>query len=303
MKKVSIVYGIHIMWYEYGMVAEHFESVRRSYEPIKDMIDLELRVFANRQTYIEEPDNDEVMELFESEILDSLLEDPWVEVDLTWVDMDQPFWCAPDQRREVTNPEGWVVWGEVDCLLPDRFFLSLKEACDVLPDPTFALTYAYRKMWDVTWNHVEHPLFKMAAYNEAHENMVIPPFNYHDYISQEQLNMFNSQFQTADVMRVMPPKLDGSLLAFWQLDEPLLPDGMHLGADDSCAMRAMDMLGIPQYHISNVLKGHNYKHPLKRLGTGSSREDPTYLKYQQEGMELADKFLKDIAIAEGLINE
>ena len=265
----KIVYGINIMWFEYGMAVEHFKSVLGAYQFVKDSVDLELKVYANRQTYIEEPVSDEIFTTFEDTLVESLIGlhmEPNVSVDLQWIEMDREFWCAPDARRETKNPDGWVVWGEIDCLLPDRFFVGLIESSKVIPDPTYALTWAYRKMWDATWNPVEHQLFQYAAYNESHRDMVVAPFNYHDRITQSELNAFNGRFPHADLMKVFPAKLDGSLLAFYKLEDQLLPDDMHLGADDTCAMFAMDILGIPQYHVANIIKGHNYQHPNKQIG-------------------------------------
>ena len=307
-EKVRIVYGIHIMWYEYALIAEHFASVKHAYLPMKEFVDLELRVFANKQTYLETPDRDGVMDMFEEEIKSALFDEPWAPVDLTWITDEEPFYCMADQRREVTNPEGWVVQGETDCLLPQVFFKALSDAAtaNVFTDPTYALTWAYRKMWDFTWNHVEHPLFRMAEY----QNTDIPladrprgcryPYDFRDYISQDVLDEFNKNYPTAEIMRVIPPKLDGSLLAFWRLEEKLIPDDMHIGTDDLCAMRAMDILGIPQYHIINVIKGHNYNHPLKRLGTSSTRDDTAYLKHKEESQEAMERFISELLEQEGV---
>jgi hypothetical protein len=57
---------------------------------------------------------------------------------------------------------------------------------------------------------------------------------------------------------------------------------------------ALTALNIPQYHVSNIIKGHNYHHPHKRTNTMANRNE-----YGEviRGGELVDNLKLESAIA------
>ncbi|MEK9767538.1 MAG: hypothetical protein VW683_01345 [Betaproteobacteria bacterium] len=304
-KKIPVLYGINIMWYEHAIVEEHVNSILNSYEhSVKSELDLTIRIDANLQTYIEEPEDETTVGSFK-EVIESSVERlrEVAKVELNWYTQDHPFYGIADHRRDLVRSDGWVVWGETDCLLPHQFFRILTQLSQNLDTPTYCLTFSYRKMWDQTWNVVEHPLFKMTNYSSTHRDMVREPFNWHDYINQEQLDRFNGNFQNVDLVRLSPQKIDGSLLALWGVDPedtPLIPSDMHFSREDFVAQLAMEVQGIPQYHVSTILKGHNYEHPMKRRGTSSNREQDVYKQYESESWAAGVRFINELAEKEGV---
>jgi len=123
-------------------------------------------------------------------------------------------------------------------------------------------------MWDSSWESVEHPAIKQyIAYPNGKTNAP-HPLSHDQYINQEQLDTFNETFSgELDIELVNPPKLDGSMVALHPELPQLIANEIHLPSEDFCAQLALTALNIPQYHISNIIKGHNYYHPNKRNNT------------------------------------
>ena len=51
---------------------------------------------------------------------------------------------------------------------------------------------------------------------------------------------------------------------------------------------------IPQYHVKNRLKGHNYYHPQKRTNTDATRDDKVWKKYSEKSMNAMHEFLEKL---------
>lgn len=280
----KLLYAVHIMWYEIGMLQEHFNSIKQAIQNTN--LPVKLLVCANLQTYIEQPENIETYNRFLPAVCNELERFSLAEL-LVKTD-DDPFYNIGDFRREVRNHTGYTIWGEIDCLIPNTYFGILES---MMNDESFnshphIVTLASRKMWDATWTPVEHTQLQVIGEKDATN-----PFHHNDYITQKELDEFNNQFDPA-ITTLTELKLDGALVALYPNLPLLIPKDMHFAREDYIAQVVLRMYGIPQYHLATVLKGHNYKHPLKRTNTKSSRDDSVYKKYEKESFEAGVAYIK-----------
>ena len=73
-----------------------------------------------------------------------------------------------------------------------------------------------------------------------------------------------------------------------------IPDDMHFVREDTCASIVFQQNNIPQYHVKNRLKGHNYYHPQKRTNTDATRDDKVWKKYSEKSMNAMHEFLEKL---------
>lgn len=284
---MKILYAVHIMWYEVDMIAEHFNSIRQAIKYTN--LPVKLIVCANLQTYIEEPENTSMMNNF----LDSLNNELkyFENVELLVKTNNDSFYNIGDFRRDVRNQNGYTIWGEIDCLLPKTYFgilESLTNDSEVFNHP-HVVTLSSRKMWDNTWTSVEHIDLQSVL-----EKDVSRPFHHNDYITQQELDEFNDKFEPS-IVTLYDTKLDGALVALHPNLPLLIPYDMHFAREDYIAQVVLRMYGIPQHHLTTVLKGHNYKHPYKRKNTQSTRDDLVYKQYEKDSFEAGIKYIQQLS--------
>ena len=271
----NILYNLHIMWYESKMINETLDSLQQALE--HTTIPVTIKVCINLQTYLEEPVEGTVEDMIVEFISHPVLEN----ADIIYKTNAESFYNVGDWRREVYDSEAkYTVWGESDCLIPANYFEILSNLSITEPH---TLSLASRKMWDSTWDIVEHPWIHKFPRNgpAIHPWQAVPPFNCADYIDVDQLNNFNNQYEV--VIKKLPVcKVDGSMLALsGKLPTPFIAPKQHFCGEDTCAAIFFSIKKIPQYHIATIIKGHNYSHPRKRTNTKATRQDDAYKNMKQ----------------------
>ena len=160
-------------------------------------------------------------------------------------------------------------------------------------------------MWDNSWDIVTHK--KLQGYHKPCQcqesqrdncpktnciEFLESPWKYKDYITQEQLDQFNND-EDIDIVRLSGHKIDGSLLCLSSnLPAPFIAPEMHFVREDTCASIFFQLHGIPQYHVTNRLKGHNYWHPKKRTNTDATRNDEVFKRYADMSQRSMNIFLR-----------
>ena len=275
------LFQMHIMWYESEMLNETLDSLHQALQ--YSTKPTEIRICLNSQTYLEEPIEGKAEDMFGKFIHHPVLEGATI-IHKT---NEDPFYNIADWRREQYNNEGYTYWGESDCLVPEEYFYAI-EQLDI-KQPHF-VAFSSRKMWEESWNKVEHESLKNLEHKKEGKS-VDAPFNWDDQISFDQLQTFNRKQSEIRILKLHAPKIDGSLIVLSPGLPKFIPDKMHFVEEDSCAQFAFEKNGIPQYLVSNILKGHNYKHPLKRTNTLATRDDSLYQQYKAEALELKAEFV------------
>ncbi len=290
--KHNILCTLHIMWYESEMINETLDSIQQAISNAEHPVDL--IVCLNSQTYIEKPDEG----VKPKEMFNAFLNHPVLEKAMFVEKTDKdPFYNIGDWARDIYGPEydyKYIMWGESDCLLPEDYFFLLQ---NINIDHPHTVSLANRKMWDSSWDEVEHPYIQSIPRTgppEEPQRNTPEPFGVGHYISQAELNAFNDKYEPI-LIQLSQPKIDGCMTAVSKgLPTPLIAEGLHLGGHDHYMQLFMVKHQIPQYHISTRLKGHNCAHPKKRLGTSTPRGGEVYKQYAKQCDELIQKLIKEM---------
>ena len=276
------------MWYESKMLNETLDSLQEALKNSK--LEVDLWFCLNSQTYLEKPIEGEAEDMFNEFINHPIMKKANI---VTKTDKD-PFYNIGDWRREVYDKEyKYTVWGESDCLLPRDFFYILSE---VNFEPPHLVSFASRKMWDETWDCVEHK--DLVQYPRTQENpyQAPNPYNSSDIITQKEVNEFNDNFDI-EIHQNNTVKIDGSLLCLSSgIDFQFIADDMHFVREDFCAETAFKMKNIPQYVVKTRIKGHNYSHPLKRTNTEAKRSDDLFKEYEMKSTISMNSFIKSFQL-------
>lgn len=277
------LFQMHIMWYESAMLNETldtlFEALRYSKNQTK------LKFCLNAQTYLEKPLRGKATDMFEQFLNHPVFALPFTEV--IYKTDDDPFYNIADWRREIYNTEGYTFWGESDCLIPREYFYVFDH---LRIDHPHYVAFASRKMWEPSWLKVEHDDVLSLPYTNSCKGRSFP-YYWDEQITSDQLYDFNSSQNEIRVIRLLAPKVDGSLLALSPGLPEFIPENMHFVEEDTCAQHSFEKNKIPQYLVSSIIKGHNYHHPLKRTNTAATRNDDLYLHYRDESRAIAKQFV------------
>lgn len=282
----KFIYGVHIMWYEIEMLKEHFDSLRHAIEHATWPV--EIHICINLQTYIETPiiEYKLVCSDFNIALQSCIKEFPSTMLTVNTKTPYDSFYNIGDFRRELTNDNGYVIWGEIDAILPTQYFAILEQIYDT--PGAHVVSFASRKMWDSSWVPVEH-----FSLQDTSIDQVVAPFRNEDYITQIELNNFNDAFAPSFI-QLHTSKIDGCLLAIKDGVPPLIPENMHFSREDYVAQLALEIYKIPQLHVGTILKGHNYRHPRKRVATIDTRSSSIYEKYETESIDAGKQFIKQL---------
>jgi hypothetical protein len=285
------LYTLHIMWYESKMLNETLDSLRDAISNCNTPVDI--LICLNSQTYIEKPEDGYVPEnMFNEFINHPVLETAKI---IKKTDSDN-FYNIGDWRRDIYGPEydyKYIIWGESDCLVPEDYFFLLDNIN--LDHPHF-ISLSTRKMWDSTWDNVEHEWIRQFPRNGPPDRpeQAPKPYNCTDYITIDELNEFNKKFEPY-LVNIQPLKIDGNMTTLSSgLPYPFLPLDLHFAREDYCLELFFTKKQIPQYHIPTRLKGHNQVHPKKRIGTLNQKNDSIYKEYERKAYESIFKFIENI---------
>lgn len=279
------------MWYESLMLNETLDSLNESIK--NSPIPVDIKVCLNSQTYVEKPDDGVIV----SDLFDEFINHPILKnADIIYKTDNDDFYNIGDWRRDLYGDDydyKYIVWGESDCLIPEDYFFLLHYTN--LDHPHF-ISLATRKMWDSTWDDVEHEWIKQFPRNgpPVRPEQAPKPFNCTDYISLKELNEFNNKFDRAYLIKLDNLKIDGNMTALSKgLPYPFLPLDLHFAREDYCLQMFFTKKNILQYHIPNRLKGHNQVHPLKRFGTKNQKNDEVYKKFEKDAFESIVRFINN----------
>lgn len=271
---------MHIMWYEAEMLNETLDTLQAALQYSK--VPTEIRICLNTQTYLEEPIEGKPEDMIEKFIHHQVLKNATI---IRKTNNDS-FYNIADWRREQYNQDGYTYWGESDCLIPEEYFYTIENLS--IDHPHF-IAFASRKMWEESWVKVEHEKLKNLEHKSGRS--AEEPFNWDDYINYDQLKIFNKKQKEIVVLKLDVPKIDGSLIVLSPGLPQFIPDKMHFVEEDACAQFTFEKNHIPQYLVSNILKGHNYKHHLKRTNTLATRDDSLYQQFKAEALNVRAEFI------------
>jgi hypothetical protein len=169
----------------------------------------------------------------------------------------------------------YLMWGETDSFFPKETFQALERIAlysIATKAYRYVVSFGYRKMWDSGWAVLEHPEFVHETFEDTDEWNLHNKASEKCYMSIEEMNEINERHlvNDFDITPLSEPKFDGSCVVF---SSDLIKSGVNIphallmsGEDTSLANTTKKLLGdtYMQFHVKNVLRVHNRRHPEKR---------------------------------------
>jgi hypothetical protein len=237
-------------------VNELFDSIKNALNYFGD-VDLTINLCLNSQTNLSNPINgapEEMFEVFKNHEIYKMAK-------IVFKTNSDKFFNIADWRREYYNENGFTVWGESDCLLPQEFFHTLDYMAKEIAQEPYFITFAHKKMFDKTWNCIEHPSLVNGTLDDWHKKDM--KLCCDGYISQLELDEFNSNHETS-ITQHNVYKSDGALIVLSKgFKRPFICPDINIWGDDICFTKVCEFKKIPQYFVT-LMKGHNIRHPQKK---------------------------------------
>ena len=177
-------------------------------------------------------------------------------------------------RREFNNR--WVnnvdylMWLETDSFFPAQTFEIIERIDKNVITKKHVITWGYRKLWDDSFKILEHPKFTDKVFQDNEDWTLHNEASEKCYMSLQRLNEINNETEEPDVIILNKPKFDGSAVVF---SSDLIKSGVNIppalllcGEDTGMSRMCERIMGnnYVQYHVKNILRCHNRRHPKKR---------------------------------------
>lgn len=303
--KNRYLFGLLIQWYEIEMLDEHLHSLKQMIENVKNPENIHFNFHVTLEEIYEKIDWDKFKKNYDfskyEESVKNLTSDPDRQnkliilkiiqdkihsninagfVCITNLDSEESnnFYNIADYRRDISwkycTTHDLICWSETDSLWPKQTLEVMEELIDVVGDqfPKFVANFAGRKNWDSSWDQIVHPLYQKVQYQDNDEWVFNNEASEKSYMSLERMNEINDiDMSKIEIHSLTEPKADGSCLVF---SSELLKSGatlpkslIHHGEDESMLRMAKKVMGdqFVQFHIHNLLRVHNRRHPKKRM--------------------------------------
>jgi len=215
--------------------------------------------------------------------------------DLTYGDPPAIAWYRRDFNYRYADKVDFLMWGETDSVFPSQTFEAIEQISTYAEQNKicrYVISFAYRKMWDAGWKAIEHPEFTNVVFEDTDEWNLHNPASEKCYMSIKQMNELNERYSKDgyDIISLNEPKFDGSCVVF---SSDLIKMGVNIphallmsGEDTSFAVAAKQMLGdnYIQFHIKNLLRIHNRRHPKKRMYVKNENNPQGFCGTKDKGM-------------------
>lgn len=293
--KNKYFFGCQVQYYEIEMLQEHIDSLKQMIENVENKENLTFHFLINFQQHFEKIDwqsfyekrgdgsvfiNEETgLGKFQTIFAQIYGQIPYpCNLIVQYKFDNEPFYNIADYRRDISwnycNNHDLICWSETDSLWPKQTLEVMEGLMNVVGDqfPKFVANFAGRKNWDASWDQIVHPLYQNVQYQDNEEWIFNDEASEKSYMSLERMNEINDiDMSKVEIHSLTEPKADGSCLIF---SSELLRSGVtlpksliHHGEDESMLRMAKKVMGdnFVQFHIHNLLRVHNRRHPKKRM--------------------------------------
>jgi len=259
-------YLLHIAWFDVALIKRNLTSLQRAMEYSIDPIDIVLVL--NEQTFIDSPAAGEPKDMWNYFIDHPLIP----KCTLIKITNNDAFTGVSRVRRDFRSKDGFTIWGESDTILPLEGLYIAETFHRQHKERPYVMTFATRKMWP-GWELIEHPLFVDKSLDTLDPN--IPEqdvMRFGGKLTEEWLYDFNDKQGDPEIILLPRPRIEGALTILSEgMPEPLLCPTQDFIGEDFCLQMAMEFYGIPQYHVKNILKGHDTANPNKRTNVSQEK--------------------------------
>jgi len=268
--KTKFAIGCLVQWYEVDIIEEYISSLKSAIEAYDGEVIVDVVVSMNQDLEKASLTNDEFWRL-EEKIYDGFKTS--LGINNYQIRSTEFIYTIADYRREFNEKYceevDVLVWGESDMLLPKPVFVVLNSLhqSQSPQTPKYLATFSGCKMWDDSWQPLEHVDFTDKPFIENdYDNWWSVKYT----MSQEEMNTINEKVEELQVIAVSPHKYNGCGLV---ISSEVIKAGVNIPKsvffvheDTSFMLMTQKILGnIPQYHFRNILLVHNRNHPSKRM--------------------------------------
>ena len=277
MKKTSFAIGCLVQWYEIEIYEEYLNSLIDSIDDDKSRIYIDICLVTNQELEKISDSKDLFGDILSKFLkITNVYKQQGYNIKSTITDN---LVTIADYRREFNETYCEIVdvlvWGETDMLVPKQMFTSLDILHQNIDTPKYLATFSICKMWDKSWEVLEHPDFTDKPFIENdYDNWWSLKYT----MSVDEMNKINDKYSDLGVIIAPKHKFNGCGLV---ISSEVIKAGVNIPKsvffvheDTSFMLMTNKVLGnIPQYIIKNILVVHNRNHPKKRMYIQGERED------------------------------
>ena len=261
--KTKFAIGCLVQWYECDIIEEYVNSLKNSIKQYDGEVETDFTIITN----------EDLEKCISSKEKNKCIEK--IKLILSFsknVKLENKLHTIADYRRQFNekycDKVDVLMWGESDALIPEQTFTILNNLHNQVKTktPKYLGFFGICKMWDSSWEQLEHPDF------------MVKPFIENDFdnwwslkytMTEKEMNQINNKTEELDV-RILPQhKFNGCGLV---ISSEVIKSGVNIPKsvffvheDTAFMLMTQKVLGnIPQYAIKNILLVHNRNHPSKR---------------------------------------
>ncbi len=273
--KNKFAIGCLVQFYEIELVEEYINSLKISLEVIKNKENVLIDFCLNINEDLEKLDSskitmDKIIKRFK------LMLDDFENVTLN-INKDNIYTIA-DYRRDFNEKycelTDVLMWGESDSLIPRQTWYILDKLHDSVVEktPKYVSFFGTCKMWDKSWEILEHPDFTVKPFKDIGNRVETKDWWSLRYnMNQHEMDKINEKTEELDIRTTNQLKFNGCGLV---ISSSVVKSGVNIPRsiffihEDTAFMNNCLIMfrgQLPQYIIKNILLVHNRKHVKKRM--------------------------------------
>ena len=276
--------GCLVQWYEIELIGEYLQSVKNALDIIENKENVIVDLYFNMTTSLENIDEKQcTMQEINSRFND--IEKDLIKFGITlnvqrlggiMLHERKKIYTIADYRREFNSKYcdkvDVLMWGESDSLIPRQTFEILDNLHSGVKDttPKYVSFFATCKMWDKSWEVLEHPEFTVKPFIDMSKVNTKNWWSLRYNMNIDEMNSFNDKVDDLDIKILNEYKFNGCGLV---ISSDVIKSGVNIPRsvffihEDTAFQFQLQRFfqgQIPQYLIKNILLVHNRKHTKKR---------------------------------------
>ena len=282
--KNKFAIGCLVQWYEIELIGEYLQSVKNALDIIENKENVIVDLYFNMTTSLENIDEKQcTMQEINSRFND--IEKDLIKFGITlnvqrlggiMLHEREKIYTIADYRREFNSKYcdevDVLMWGESDSLILRQTFEILDNLHSGVRDttPKYVSFFATCKMWDKSWEVLEHPEFTVKPFIDMSTVDTKNWWSLRYNMNIDEMNSFNDKVDDLDIKILNEYKFNGCGLV---ISSDVIKSGVNIPRsaffihEDTAFQFQLQRFfqgQIPQYLIKNILLVHNRKHIKKR---------------------------------------
>ena len=282
--KNKFAIGCLVQWYEIELVDEYLQSVKDALVGVENKENVIVDLYFNMTTSLEDIDENQcTMHKINGRFDD--IEKDLINFGITlntqrlggvMLSEREMIYTIADYRREFNDKYcdevDVLMWGESDSLIPRQTFEILDNLHSGVKDttPKYVSFFATCKMWDKSWEVLEHPEFTVKPFIDMSTVDTKNWWSLRYNMNIDEMNSFNDKVDDLDIKILNEYKFNGCGLV---ISSDVIKSGVNIPRsaffihEDTAFQFQLQRFfqgQIPQYLIKNILLVHNRKHIKKR---------------------------------------